>query len=120
LLPIERIKYNYEEIENMDSIGWAYSYYNNVRDDLSRFITGKPASLVWGECEALKNGKPYPNPMYHIINFADNEGTIGPKAVKEMSEYLENIDFSKASDHVTRLIELILIAGKFNCYLRFN
>lgn len=94
LLSHETFKCDSEEIfggdcDVADCLGVSYGTYNDIRDYISRYAIGKPSREVWGDCSDLKDNEPYPHPLCHIINFSDCEGFIGPKAVKEMAEYLQ-------------------------------
>lgn len=52
----------------------SYGGYNRWRDQLSRAALGVPASEVWGHFSRFAG-----RPFAELINFADNEGTIGPR-----------------------------------------
>jgi hypothetical protein len=64
-----------------------YGLYNLVRREMSRIFLGKPVNQVWEEVLQLKEDEPYPCPIYHIINFPDNEGYMGPSAIKELAGF---------------------------------
>lgn len=97
LQPNEHIKlvWNDEkfELENAEyfntHVSMAYSSYNRFRSELSLATIGKADNEVYGIAVDLKDGEPYPHPMYHVVFFADNEGYIGPQAVKAVSEYFQ-------------------------------
>jgi len=86
----ERIHFNEEDKEEIiDCLGVSYGTYNGIRGDIAKYTVGKTAGDVWGQCVSLEDDQPYPHPIYHLINFSDCEGYIGPKAVKEMATYLQ-------------------------------
>lgn len=98
LLPHERIKliWNDEEFEHENaspiddgSISIGYFGYNTFRSQLAIASIKKNATEIWEEARTLQPDQNYPHPIYHIINFADNEGFIGPEAVKAVSSYFE-------------------------------
>lgn len=92
LLPEEIVTIDYE-FENEDYVAdgpsMSYGVYNGFRRALSMAALGKPVEEVWKEVEGLKDDQPYPSAIYHILNFADNEGYIGPKALKELDAYFD-------------------------------
>ncbi len=83
LLPSEKIVYIWDDREIVSEILSAgYCSYGNFRRWLSVVALGKQPKEVWEEAAQLRDGEDYPHPLYHIINFADNEGEIGPAAIK--------------------------------------
>ncbi len=58
----------------------SYSGYNQWRNILSEIMLGTSANSVW---ETPKEFEGYP--FYELINFADNEGIIGPKTSMKLS-----------------------------------
>ncbi len=89
-----RAIYIYEEVEHVFSR--SYGGYNRWREELAQ-LAGYPLSerTMWGvreECHAasLWNGDVTEGPFYELINFADNEGTIGPVvAAKLLRDFVE-------------------------------
>ena len=76
----------------------SYSAYNAFRDLLARFALDAPAEDVWKD-----PGRFHGRPFYELINFADNEGTIGPRTSAKLArDFRENagkaFDFAKAID----------------------
>jgi hypothetical protein len=63
---------------------WSYSGYNQFREALSRAALGVAPDAVW---EARENGRDtwVGHPFVLLIDFADNEGTIGPDATASIS-----------------------------------
>lgn len=59
----------------------SYSGYNTYRNLVSEAMLGAPAEVVWKHEEKYKD-----NPFWLQVNFADNEGTIGPKTSKILSD----------------------------------
>jgi hypothetical protein len=65
-------------LDRFDFRAGSYSGYNYWRDSLSKMALGVPSSDVFGN-EAYR-GKPF----YELIDFADNEGTIGSATSKKL------------------------------------
>lgn len=57
----------------------SYGGYNAWRDRLARVHLGVSARTVWRDPEAYRD-----RPFYELINFADNEGFIGPEAAADL------------------------------------
>jgi hypothetical protein len=106
-------------------------YYGFVRNILSLVFIKKTAKEVWEECSDLPKDNPYPHALYHLINFSDQEGYIGPSAVRELSVFFteENISVVQNSndltdgdkDFVISIITCIrLTARDKNGYLQFS
>lgn len=92
LLPEEIVAIDLEfenEATVADGPSMSYGSYNAMRRALSVAALNKSVEDVWNECEHLSDNQPYPSAIYHVLNFADNEGYIGPKAVKELAFYFE-------------------------------
>lgn len=122
---------NYEVLH--DDFGMSYGNYNGFRDELSRCALNLTSREVWGLVSSLDIDDNYPEAIYHLINFSDCEGFIGPKAVKELDLYFkENYDriYSKMEERtkdlenyytnrLKTLVECIDITAKNNGYLMF-
>lgn len=97
LLPHEKVDiiFNAEtyEYENKVSLGeelsMGYGSYNFFRNKLAIAALGKSCEQIWDEVCNLEDQEDYPHPLYHLINFSDCEGEIGPKAVELIFTYLE-------------------------------
>lgn len=61
----------------------SYSGYNRLRDAISLAGIGVRAQHVWGDAERYSE-----HPLFPLVNFADNEGTIGPLAAARIHEGL--------------------------------
>jgi hypothetical protein len=73
----------------------SYGGYNRWRDGLARFALGVPAVAVFGHPERYAEA-----PFVLLINFADNEGMIGPDASKLLAaDFAEHRD--RYAEHVT-------------------
>jgi hypothetical protein len=51
--------------------------------------------------DSLKQTDSYPNFSYHLFCFSDCEGYIGPKAMKELSQYLTEVDALKKMKNIS-------------------
>lgn len=119
---------NYEYVGN--GVSMSYSGYNSFRQSLSFAALGISANKVWEIASNLKDNEDYPQAIYHIINFADNEGFIGPKAVKELDEYFkenfESIKNKLQEDNEFHascfedLVDCVSITAKNNGYLQYS
>ena len=112
-----------------DGISMSYGSYNGFRRVLAEAALNTSVENVWKLAGNLKDSEPYPSPLFHILNFADNEGFIGPSAVKELDSYFdERLEYLKEelSDDeyymhkVISLAECIKETAKENGYLRFG
>jgi hypothetical protein len=56
-----------------------YSSYNRWREQLSVAALGVAPQGVWKDPDAYRDC-----PFFELINFADNEGTIGPEAAADL------------------------------------
>ncbi len=56
-------------------VDMSYGGHNRLRDLLATTFIGVPATDVWANPADY-----YDAPFYELVNFADNEGTIGPVA----------------------------------------
>lgn len=57
----------------------SYSGYNQWREQLARMALGVEPDVIWANPEAYKG-----QAFFELINFADCEGTIGPKTSKKL------------------------------------
>ena len=71
----------------------SYSGYGEWRDALAQAALDVPVEDVWAAPEKFKD-----KPFYELLNFADNEGTIGPQAAANLAE-----DFN---EHRTKVLHL--------------
>lgn len=69
----------------------SYGGYNDWRDELSRFSQGKEAREVWAASSP-------PGPFVELINFADNEGTIGAAVSAKLAKDFSD-NFERATKH---------------------
>jgi hypothetical protein len=64
----------------------SYSGYGNFRSLLCYGMHGITISEFWEKSEAYKD-----KPFYELLNFADNEGTIGSEAAADLAvDFVEN------------------------------
>lgn len=66
----------------------SYGGYNRWRRDLSQRALGVSPETVWAAPDDYAD-----KPFFELINFADNEGTIGPEAAADLAE-----DFARHAD----------------------
>lgn len=59
----------------------SYGGYNNWRDMLARMVGHASAEVAWRN--------PSPGPFMELINFADNEGTIGSDVSRKLADDFE-------------------------------
>lgn len=71
-----------------NSLGVSYGYYNHIRNVLCESFLNSTPEKIWSRCGNLGTNQKYGRNLYYLINFADNEGYIGPTAVKKISKYL--------------------------------
>ena len=57
----------------------SYGRYNVWREHLSRSVLGATPHEVWADPDAYAD-----RPFFELINFADNEGTIGPVSAGDL------------------------------------
>lgn len=99
--------------QTQNGVSVSYGYYNQIREELSLAFLKADCQTVWQRCAKLKKRKKYGRSLYHLVNFADNEGYIGPKAVKQMSRYFKrsknfNKNISKVpKEYRSYILELI-------------
>lgn len=105
-----------QSLRGLDQDGWvksvgdsyhfragSYGGYGFWRDALSYFALGVPASYVWAMPQAYTD-----KPFFELINFADNEGSIGPEAAADLAEDFRNLHDKAKADmepDVLRLYE---------------
>lgn len=81
----------YRHAEEFDFRAGSYSGYNRWREWLAALV-GTTPQKVWDD--------PKPGPFLELINFADNEGTIGPRtAAKLAKDFAAHDEQAKAADH---------------------
>jgi len=59
----------------------SYTGYNQWRDWLARTMLGVSAETVWRHPADFAE-----RPFFELINFADNEGVLGPETCKRLAE----------------------------------
>ena len=75
--------------EEIEFRAGSYSGYNRWRESLAQLV-GKTITEIWN------NSSPK-GPFTELINFADNEGTIGPKTSKKLAlDFLKYEEQAKA------------------------
>lgn len=78
----------YEVEDGIEALARSYSGYGIIRGHISHAILGVDAETVWHNADEYRD-----RPMYELINFADNEGCIGPKACARLAvDFAENRD----------------------------
>jgi hypothetical protein len=86
----------------------SYSGYGQWRDWLAQAAYGKRIESVWDDIDAGGYGGPFAE----LINFADNEGTIGPVASKKLyrdfvmleDDIMDEVDSWYLKQHPTKRI----------------
>lgn len=71
----------YEAADRLDFRAGSYSTYNMFREALAQMALGISAEIVWLNGERYRDA-----PFYELIQFADNEGIIGPAPAKRLAE----------------------------------
>ena len=85
----EKTWWDYEKDQySKNGLNVSYGYYNSLREEMARVFLNTTPERIWNNCGKLKKHQRYGRNLYFIINFADNEGYIGPTAVKKMRKYL--------------------------------
>jgi hypothetical protein len=101
-----------------------YSDFSSFKLELSLRLFKKSSSHIIQSSQFIPECEPYPSPLYHLINFADTEGYIGPCAVQAMAVELKKPKIRKkfCKDSFSRqLYKIILETSKFkNGYLVFR
>jgi len=67
----------------------AYSRYNRFREWLAWVVFDRDIEELWEEWDMLKG--PYPHSICYLLNYADNEGYIGPTAVKAIAGVIDEV-----------------------------
>lgn len=66
----------------------AYSSFGEWRRKLARSVLGMDLSAVWADPDAFRG-----RPLFELLNFADNEGVIGPAAAADLlADFREHRD----------------------------
>lgn len=65
----------------------SYSGYNRWRERLCKFAFNTDTETVWSNPMTFEG-----RPFYRLINFADNEGTIGSVAAKKLADDFEKYE----------------------------
>lgn len=73
----------------------SYSGYNAWRSALARAAWGVEPQAAWADPDAYRD-----RPFYLLINFADNEGCIGPQACAVLAE-----QFDSERDRIVPLLD---------------
>lgn len=82
--------------ETLDDIRFSYSGYSRFRNILSWVFLGVAAQTAWDFPDLYKD-----KPAFKLIEFFDNEGTIGPKTSAALAEcFAQYRDAFMASDRV--------------------
>jgi hypothetical protein len=63
----------------------SYSSYGEFRRQLSLAALGASPEEVWRDVDTYRE-----RPFFELVNFADNEGTIGPEACADLAVDFEN------------------------------
>lgn len=74
----------YETYGGVYSCGCSYGTFSTVRRLVSRVALGVDAVTIWSNPEPFKKGT-----LFEWINFADNEGTLGPDTCLKLAEDCE-------------------------------
>lgn len=82
----------------------SYSGHNRFREKLSRAALAVEPQTVWSHPEDYAE-----RPFFEFINFADNEGTIGPEAAADLAR-----DFEEHRDRIFAALD----AGPDSDYFR--
>lgn len=82
-------------------VHWSYGGYNNFRNAIACAALGVDAGEVWAHKERYES-----RPFFDLINFADNEGVIGPVASRRLADaFLANPNLLIGSDHHQRYLD---------------
>lgn len=77
------------DVVGQNSMGFragSYGGYNNWRNQLCRVVNGIPVSTLWTNAD-----NHHDTPFFELINFADNEGCIGPLAAGQLyRDFVDN------------------------------
>src|SRR5882757_10407870 len=90
---LEEGVYSFTEAFNFQA--GSYSGYNEWRNQLAQLAGWKDDNAAWQATEG---------PFWELINFADNEGTIGPKTAAKLAQDFSDFQAKadKHSDHYWR------------------
>ena len=91
----------YASDEMMGFSAGSYSGYNRWREWLSETMLGQPPEKIW-ECPSLAAGLPFTE----LINFADNEGIIGPTTSAKLARDFEANNLAAHKTGKTYFIEI--------------
>lgn len=72
----------------------SYGWYNHWRNLLAEVIRGKTAKEIWAMPDSSE-------PFNELINFADNEGCMGPKTCAKLAKDFEDYGEKFAADSRT-------------------
>lgn len=86
--------------ESMGDINFSYMEFGEFRTELSQLANGHEPRYFWRRVsdagqwqkpeipdgEELRDGDPYDVPFMDIIHFFDNEGALGPEAIKRLAK----------------------------------
>ncbi len=70
----------------------SYSGYNEWRDRLAERALGVSAETVWADERSYAT-----RPFFELVNFADNEGSIGPEAAADLAADFRDLRADVAS-----------------------
>jgi len=120
LLDSEVLEYDIEDDSaSIDGPSIAYSSYNYFRNELAIAALGIDFGDVLGIVKGLDDDEDYPEAIYHIINFSDCEGAIGPKAVKELSKFLTD-NYTKMKEYFVKQDEEFFLSVFESLYSCIN
>lgn len=109
---LKKSEETYRDLDNdktiSDDLEISYSFFNQIKRELSRVFLSKTVLEVWAISNNLKMEDRYPHPLFHLINFPDNEGYIGPTAVRELSDFFstKNIELLSVDQVLANSFEL--------------
>lgn len=89
----------------------SYSGYNWFRDHLSTMALGVDSGTVWANPDTYRD-----QPFFELINFADNEGTIGGEAARDLHEDFTNF-LAQATTYFTGLPDGDFALEKYQTWL---
>ena len=94
---------------------WSYSGYGEWRRELAKAVLDVDVEDVWKDPDAYRD-----RPFFELLEFADNEGTIGPEAAADLlvdfREHrdqvpVDEIEFSGVTPLPDRWIEALTLAA---------
>lgn len=74
----------YEVQDRIEALARSYTGYGIIREHICHAVLGIEPETVWHNAEEYRD-----KPMYEFINFADNEGCIGPAACARLAADFE-------------------------------